>query len=39
VIINVDRHRNVKQFIQVMNLGQAANPGDLVIAAEHVASK
>ena len=39
VIINVDKNQNVKQFLGVMSVSEAANPGDLVIATEHTDSK
>ncbi len=39
VVINVDKDQNVRQFLGVMNISEAANPGDLVIATEHTDSK
>ncbi len=36
IIINVDKDQTVQDFLGVMNMGQAANPGDLVIATEPV---
>ena len=35
VIINVDKNQTVAQFTDVLNMCQAANPTDLVIATEH----
>jgi biopolymer transport protein ExbD len=32
IVINVDKDQSVQNFLSVMNLGQEANPGDLVIA-------
>jgi biopolymer transport protein ExbD len=36
IIINVDKDQSVENFIKVMNMGQSANPGELVIATEPV---
>lgn len=36
IIINVDKDQTVQNFLGVMNIGQAANPGELVIATEPV---
>ena len=36
IVINVDKDQSVQNFLNVMNLGQQANPGDLVIATSPI---